>query len=154
MATSYEKCYDVFLSSTNDAEILYPANGETEEEYQKRIDTLLLDTLKKAVVKFFNPTTKLTRNDTTQMFDNDLRDVEVEIIGLLMIKEYYRKQLNFLASLKDSFSDKDWKSHDKANQMNQYRLLLKEIQDEIKQLTVANSYQTDNGDAEWWSSGE
>lgn len=105
-------------------------------------------------MKFSHTSTKLTRNDQTQTFDNDLRDVEIEIIGLLMLREYYRKQLNFLASLKHSFSDKDWKSHDKANQMNQYRQLLKEIQDEIKQLTVANSYQTDNGDAEWWSSGE
>lgn len=154
MATPYEKCYEVFMSNINDAEILYPLEGETELDYESRINTLLLDTFKKAIVKFFNSTTKLTRDDSTQTFTNDLRDVEIEIIGLLMLREYYRKQLNFLASLKHGFSDKDWKSHDKSGAMNQYRQMLQETQEEIKALTVANSYVTDDGSTEWWSNGD
>lgn len=153
MATSYERCYEVFMSNVNDAEILFPVEGETEQEYENRISTLLLDTFKRAIVKFFNSTTKLTRNDQTQMFDYDLREVEIEVIGLLMLREYYRKQLNFLASLKHGFSDKDWKSHDKSGAMNQYRQMLQETQEEIKALTVNNSYVTDDGGTEWWTNG-
>ena len=149
--TPYEDCYDVFLSSINDAEILYPLQGETEEEYQDRIDTLLFTLFKLAVTRFPNSKTNLKRDDDLKLFENDLRELEVEIIGLLMLKEYYRKQKNFLVSLKHSFSDKDWKSHDKSNAMNQYRQLLKEISEEIRQLIISNSYQTDNGDTEWWS---
>jgi hypothetical protein len=151
MATSYEKCYEVFLRLVNDVEVLYPLEGESDTDFQLRIDTLLLEMFKSAVVKFSNPITSLKRNDATLTFDNDLRDVEIEIIGMFMLREYYRKQLNFLVALKHSFSDKDWKSHDKANQMNQYRQLLKELEDEIKPLVIDNTFKADDGSSEWWT---
>lgn len=153
MATSYEDIYNVFLRSVNDVEILYPLEGETESEYDSRIEELLFQLFDSAIVKFPYSQTSLSRDNTTQAFNNDLRDIEVEIIGLLMLREYYRKQLNFLVSLKHSFSDKDWKSHDKSNQMNQYRQLLKEIESEIKELILNNTYRDDSGKAEWWTNG-
>jgi hypothetical protein len=150
MATSYEEVYESFLSNIKDKKILYPLEGESEQQYQDRLATYLLSTFKKAVPKFIGAKTNLSRNDTIEMFINDLRPLEIEIIGLLMLKEYYRDQLNFLASLNLSFSDKDWKSHEKSNQMNQYRQMLKEITDEIRVLVVQNGAYDNNGTYLGW----
>jgi hypothetical protein len=143
MATPYESCYEVFLRHIKDESFLYPLDDEFDVDFENRITGSLLELFKSAVVHFFSASTSLKRDDTTQMFVNNLREVEIEIIGLYMIREYYRGQLNFFASLKDSFSDKDFKSHDKGNQMNQYRQMLKEIEDEISILIINNS-QSDN----------
>lgn len=151
MATSYSECYDIFLNHINDVDILYPFQNETQQEYEDRVRSILLSTFRLAIVKFNFSQTNLSRDDKTEMFVEDLRQIEIEVIGLLMLREYYRKQLNFLASLKHSFSDKDWKSHDKANQMNQYRQMIKELQEEIKNLVVNNSYTSTEGKLEgWW----
>lgn len=151
MSTPYSECYDVFLSQINDAEILYPYDGEAEELYQERIHTVCFSMFKRAIVKFFNSQTKLIRDDNTELFENDLRGVEIEIIGMYMLREYYRKQLNFLASLKQSFSDKDWKAHDPSSQMSQYRQMLKETVVEINELTNKNSYTDETGTLQgWW----
>lgn len=151
MATPYSDCYDVFLSHINDAEILYPYDEETEELYQNRIHSVCLTMFKRAVVKFFFSQTSLKKDNNTETFENDLRDIEVEIIGMFMLREYYRKQLNFLASLKQSFSDKDWKAHDPSGQMNQYRQMLKETDTEINELIIKNSYTDEAGSLKgWW----
>jgi hypothetical protein len=150
LATPYSKCYEVFLRHLNDMDFLYPKDGELDTDFQVRITNTMFEIFQGAVVHFFDSTTILKRDDINQTFENDLRPVEIEIIGLYMVRDYYRKQLNFLASLKDSFSDKDWKSHDKANQMNQYRQMLKEIEDEIEGLINANSYADDYGQYEDW----
>jgi hypothetical protein len=150
MATPYESCYKVFLRHLTDVDFLYPMQNETETDFQIRITNYMFEMFQSAVVHYFNSSTSLERDDIIQTFVNDLRPVEIEIVGLYMVKEYYRKQLNFLASLKDSFSDKDWKSHDKSNQMNQYRQMLKETEEEIEALINANSYSNEYGKYEDW----
>jgi hypothetical protein len=150
MATPYTECYDSFLSHIDDIELLYPYENEKDYEFEERLDDTLYMLFKSAIPKFRFSKTKLTRDDTMQTFINDLRPLEIEIIGLLMLKEYYRKKLNFLVQLKHSFSDKDWKSNDKSNQMNQYRHLLLEVDDEIQELTINNSYTTDDGSLDIW----
>lgn len=150
MTTPYMAVYDMFLLSINDVELLYPFKDETEENYQKRLGNVLKGYLKKAIVRFRSFETNLEYDDSKDEFKNGLRDIEIEILALLMLKEYYRKKLNFLASLKHSFSDKDWKSHDKSNQMNQYRQLLKETDNEIRLLTIKRSFEGDNGERMRW----
>lgn len=150
MATSYEKCYEVFLRHIDDVNFLYAKQGESDINFEDRINNFMFEIFQSAVVHFFGSSTKLERDDTTKTFINDIRQVEIEIIGMFMVKEYYRKQLNFLASLKDSFSDKDWKSHDKSNQMNQYRQMLKETEEEIEGLVNSNSYADEYGQYEDW----
>jgi hypothetical protein len=149
MATSYEEVYDVFLSQLDDVEILYPFSTETEEEYQIRLNTILLQYLNRAINKFTNPVTSLDRDDTTLTFNNTLRKLEIEIIGMSMLKEYYRKKLNFLAQLKNSFSDKDWKSHDNSSQMNQYRQMINELETDINKLKVRNTFTDEKGGFYW-----
>jgi hypothetical protein len=134
---------------------LYPSPNETEQEFEDRLHTLLFETFKSAVVRFFNSKTPLTREDSMETFFNDLRPIEIEIIGLYMLREYYRKQMDFLVSLKHSFSDKDFKSHDKSNQLNQYRQLLKETEEEINSLIIKNSYISNAGvRSGWWEVNE
>jgi hypothetical protein len=82
MATSYEEVYDVFLSKVDDVEVLYPYVNETDIEYNNRINTLLLSTFKQSVVKFFHSKTNLSRNDSILSFNNDLRPIEIEVLGL------------------------------------------------------------------------
>lgn len=151
MGTPYQDCYDSFLGETDDVKLLFPLSNETEEEFQVRLLGTLEEFFKRAIPKFFGSQTKLTRDDSVSEFENILRPIEIQIIGLLMLKEYYRKQLNFLASLKGSFSDKDFKAHDKSNQMNQYRQLVKEISSDIKDLAIQNSYYGENGGLDVWS---
>lgn len=149
--TSYQDVYDVFLRHIDDVEILYPLEDETDEEHQERLSILCYEYLRGAISRFFYAETPLTRDDANNSFVNTLRDVEVEILGLYMLREYYRKKLNFLASLRHSFSDKDWKSHDKSNAMNQYRQMLKEAEKEIEELRTSNSMFDSNGNLTgWW----
>ena len=149
--TSYQDVYDVFLRHIDDVEILYPLADETDEEHQERLSILCYEYLKGAIARFFYSETPLIRDDANNSFENTLREVEVEILGLYMLREYYRKKLNFLASLRHSFSDKDWKSHDKSNAMNQYRQMLKEVEKEIEELRTSNSMFDSNGNLTgWW----
>lgn len=150
MGTPYSDCYDSFLSHTDDVELLYPYDNETDAEFTDRLNNTFNMLFKSAIVKFRFAKTSLSRNDLLEEFSRDLRPIEIEIIGLLMLKEYYRKKLNFLVQLKHSFSDKDWKSQDKSNQMNQYRHIMSEVDEEIKQLIVGNSYTTSDGALDLW----
>lgn len=152
MATSYEECYEVFLRHINDSTILYPMANESDSDYEDRLHNILFETFKSSIVKFFNSQTLLSRDDNSEMFVNDLRPLEVEIVGMYMLREYYRKQMNYLASLKHSFSDKDFKSHDKSNEWNQYRQIIKELNDEIDNLIIKNSFADNDGRLQgWWS---
>lgn len=149
--TSYQEVYDVFLREIDDVEILYPLPNESEEDYNTRVGYICLENLKGVIPRFFYSKTKLICDHKTEMFENTLRPIEIEILGFMMLRQYYRKKLNYLASLKHSFSDKDWKSHDKSNAMNQYRQMLKEAQDEIRGLIANNEYFDDNGKmVGWW----
>lgn len=154
MQTSYLEVYESFLGSVDDVELLYPIKNhkyqETESEFQERLHLTLIITFKKAIVRFKYPQTNLSRNDATEMFDYKLRPVEIEIISQLMLREYYRKKLNFLASLKHSFSDKDWKTHNQSSQMNQYRQLLKEAELEIREMENDNSYKDNDYSLKLW----
>lgn len=149
MSTSYDECYEVFLSNINDADILYPLEEESQVEYKIRLQNILLQTFKNAIIHYTSTHTSFERDDTTQQFVNSLKDIEIAIIGLLMVIEYYNKQLNYLVGLKGSFSDKDWTSHDKSAQMSQYRQLINEKKKEIKALMLANSFY-DNGTVQLW----
>lgn len=149
--TPYQEVYSVFLRNMDDVEILYPLPDETDEEHLERLELICYEYLKSAVARFFYSATPLTMDDTQFIFTNNLRPVEIEILGLLMLKEYYRKKLNFLASLRHSFSDKDWKSHDKSNAMNQYRQMIKELDREISSLKTSNNMFDDTGNLTgWW----
>lgn len=148
--TPYSKVFDAFLSRIDDVELLYPYDNESEVEFQDRVTTLLKTFLNIAVSKFISSETSLERDDSQEYFYNDLRDLEVEILSLLMMKEYYRKKMNFLVQLKHSFSDKDWKSHDKSNQLNQYRQLVKEIDAEVRSLINQNALVDNAGNPTGW----
>lgn len=162
MGTPYTRCYEAFMGHLDDYELLYPFDDETPEEFDTRLNYTFMQYFNSAIVKLTNAITSLERDDNKQVtetdmegnsnvtygeFLNNLRPIEIEIIGLLMLKEYYRKKLNFLSSLRHSFSDRDWKSHDKSNQMNQYRQMLKEIDNEIDMLSIKNSFIDDKGNA-------
>jgi hypothetical protein len=152
--TSYEDVYDAFLSKIDDVELFFPFQNETEDEYEARLNSVLIGLLNVAVSKFFFSKTKLDKNNLVETFAYNLRTVEIEILSLLMLKEYYRKKLNFLVQLRHSFSDKDWKMNDKSNQMNQYRQLIKDADSEIKLLINSNSFIADDGSIEDWTTSE
>jgi hypothetical protein len=154
MATPYELPYDVFLDNIDDPQILYPKEDETEIEYDERIQDTLLSMLKRAVIKFKHSATKLDRDDTNKIFLYDLREVEIEIIGMMMLKEYYKKRLNFLASVKRSFKDKDWQSHDISSHMGKFQNLISETNSEIKTLIADNSFTDDDGSYGWIDENE
>jgi hypothetical protein len=149
MATPYELPYDVFLDNVDDPQILYPKEGETDIEYEERIQDTLLSMLQRSVRKFKHSATKLDRDDTNKIFINDLREVEIEIIGTMMLQEYYKKRRNFLVSIKRSFKDKDWQSHDISSHLARFQDLIKETNSEIKTLIVDNSFTDDDGNYGW-----
>lgn len=150
MSTPISKCYDAFLSHMDDNDLFYPFSDETEDEFEERLEDTCNQYFRQAIVKFFFSKTSLEIDEVRATFVNDLRPIEIEIIGLLMVKEYYRKKLNFLSRIGYSYSDKDWKNHDKSSQMNQYRQMLKEIDEEINALILRNSYTTNTGSFTSW----
>lgn len=145
MGTPYDNIFSRFLSFIDDYDFFNLRNGESKEEFDERIEDTLNLYFQRAVAKYTNPVSDLSRDDKMQCFINKIRPLEEEIISLMMLREYYRNKLNFLMGLKGGFSDRDWKNHDKSNKMNQYRQMIKEIEYEIKTLRNENTFSDDNG---------
>lgn len=143
MATSYEECYEMFLGKIDDNDILFPACDETNEEHLVRLTQICYSYFCSAIAKAIKFPTPLKRDNVTKMFENELQPIEIECISLLMLKEYYRKKLNYTAKLTNSASDRDWKPHSPANQMNQYRQMIREIEKEVNTCMNQFSYYKD-----------
>jgi hypothetical protein len=132
MATPFSYVYNRMLSKIENLELL----KETDEV----ITQILLPFLRSSIVKFKKCTTKLTRDETMQIFTEELSDEEQEILAQLMTVEYLTPKLNTSDLLEQKLSSKDYKIYSQANQIKEIRELRDTMKKEAQTLMTKYSY--------------
>lgn len=132
MTTLFIEVYDYFLSQIDDPNFI-----EMDDD-----DALKYRYLLNSIPHFRNCPKLKDRNENE--FFEDLTDMEIMILGGLMVAEYYNPQINTLNLLKQSVSSKDFSMTSQANHLKTLQDLKSSKKQEINSLMVLYSY--DNGD--------
>jgi len=101
MATLYSVVFDAYLSQMTDP--LYAELTPTQSEAD------MIKILNRAIERFEYPKISLERNDSTKTFIGTLGYSEIEIIARLMKLEWIERQLHDINTLRQKFSDRDFK---------------------------------------------
>jgi hypothetical protein len=106
------------------------------------IDEILL--LNIAIDNFEYPKISLTKSDTTALFTNTLTNSEIQIIALLMVVEWVKRQINNINLIKQNISTKDFKMTSQAEHLKNLLLLKTEIESEVEIKKTKYSYKSGN----------
>lgn len=110
MATSYTTIYDAFLSKINDYEF-----GELKEEV---VEYDLHKLLQSAIVYFNIAENPFTMDDELQAFDVDFTNEEIQIIAVLMKREWFRRIIANSDVLIQKFGEADFAFKSQASHLN------------------------------------
>ena len=133
MATPYIDIYSSFLIKISDFSHLKLTQEELEIELEGY--------MKSALVKFKRCRQDLAdRDDELKQFNVDLSDDEKEIVSTLMIVEYMKPKVLTTENLKQTMSDKDFKTYSQANHIKELLTLYKECKSEANKLLTEYSY--------------
>lgn len=112
MATAYDKIYENVLSKLKTYDFANMTSGEIKE--------YLHDYLIPATVKFHVCKKNLQeRDDTLELFSEDLSDTEIEIIGNYLLLEYIdSKYIRTSTLLKANLSSSDFNAFSPANMLD------------------------------------
>ena len=110
MATSYTTIYDAFLSKINDYNF-----GELKEEV---VEYDLNKLLHSAIVYFNIAENQFTMDDENGTFDVDFTNEEVQIIAVLMKREWFRRIIANCDVLIQKFGEADFAFKSQASQLN------------------------------------
>jgi hypothetical protein len=125
MSTQYSDVYDRFLSKITD----YDLANLTDQE----LKNTLLKYLKSAVANFKYCTKDLKdRDDTLQVFNIDLDEIEQEIIAKLMVIEWVNPYINSQENIRQVLGSRDYKIYSPANMLDKLLELKKTMQDEVQ----------------------
>ncbi len=134
--TPYDEVYDLFLSKTDDYEIM--------KELKEDIDLgkeMLFDFLRSSIPKFTYSTKDLSdRDELLLQFNIDLSEMEKEILATLMVVEYLSPKILRSDLLENSLGSKDFKTFSPANQIKEIRELRQTFKDEANSLMVEYYY--------------
>lgn len=106
------------------------------------IDEIIL--LNMAISNFEFPKISLVKSDSTKLFTETLTNDEIQIIALLMVSEWIKRQVNNINLIKQFLSSKDFKMTSQAEHLKNLLLLKNEIEDEIEKKKTKYSYITNN----------
>ena len=135
MSTPYEKVFTPFLSKVKDD---YYANLNITDE-EKIEDMILL--MNDAIEHFEYPKFDLdSRNDTLQIFNDNLDNATINIITSLMKLQWIERQIYDIELLRQRFSDRDFKKTSQAEHLSQLIKLQKETELECGKLKTKYSY--------------
>lgn len=136
MATPYSVIYERFLNKIQDFKLAeLPAYDLTE---------LCHDWLVSAISKFRKCKSDLSdRDDELAQFNVDLEDSEIEILSLMMAREWLRPQLNSVLLTSQFYGDKESSFYSQANHIAELRAMDESLKLEAQKLsrdwTYANS---------------
>lgn len=126
MATSYDKIFDLFLSSITDYELAELIDAELE--------TQLLKYLKGAIVEFRYCIIDLTdRNDVALTFNIDLSDAEQSILAKFMLVKWINPNVLRLENIRQSLGSKDFQVYSGANFIDKLVMLKETLQTEAEE---------------------
>jgi len=137
MSTPYSKIYDLFLNKISDDMFI---SLTTENK-----NAILNGYLKSACSDFKKCKYDLSdRNDTTQLFNVDLDDIEVEILSIGMVYNWINPKVLNVENLKNALNTKDFSQFSPANLLKEITSLRDKLKSEFK--TAITNYTYDNAD--------
>lgn len=137
MATPYSSVFDSFLSKIKDYEF-----GELEADI---VEYDLLKLLKSAIVYFSIPEKEFTLDDEARSFSIDLTNEEIQILGSLMKREWFRRIIANTNVLIQKFGEADFEFKSQASHLNALnKAEIESIDREIKKM-LSNYSRIKNG---------
>lgn len=134
--TPYSKIFDVFMGKINDREM--------ENMYKKDpllFQKILVDFLKSALPKFTYCVKDLTdRDDNLLEFNMTLTQLEIEILAILMLAEYFNPKINRDEYLLNRLGSKDYSLFSPTNQLKELKDLRKVYINEANLLMIEYYY--------------
>lgn len=133
--TLYSTIYKRFLNKISDVKMLELADDDIQE--------MLHEWLTSAISKFKKCKNDLSdRDDELEEFNIDLLDIEIEILSIMMVKEWLEPQLNSTLITSQFFGSKEEKWFAQSNQLAQLMALSKKTELEARKLIRDYGYQS------------
>lgn len=130
MATPYEKVYRRFLNRTRDFNLV--------ELDDYTLNEMLKDWLNSAVVKA-RTSSDLSHDDESEVFDNDLSDLDIELLAMGMTLACLDQTLNSSELTLQFIGGKEEKYYSQANHIAELRALRT---DTLREMQKLHSYHT------------
>ena len=129
--TNYEKVYGRFLNSTTDFNL-----AELDDH---TLNEMLKDWLHTAIVKT-RTKSDLTRDDESEVFNNDLSDLDIEMLAMGMRLAWLDQSLNSTELTLQFLGGKEEKFFSQANHIAELRALRADTLREMQQLYTYSTY--------------
>jgi hypothetical protein len=131
--TSYETIYNVALSKITDPQLaILP-----EED----LENMLYGWMRSAIAKHRKCTSDLSdRDEKLKQFNADLTDLEVEILGILIAREWVSGQLLSVTNTLQVFSGKETNYYSQAAHLKELQALDEKLRLEAQQLSRDYTY--------------
>ena len=127
--TDYREIFDIFIGGITDQPFLSLPSEDIEE--------FCLMYLKRVIPKFTKCSTDLTkRSDSLMTFYSKLSELEVLILGTMMITEWLSPQVYNITVTKQFLADSDYKHFSQANHLDKLMQLRDKADDETQQLII------------------
>lgn len=131
--TSYETIYNVALSKITDPQLVMLP----EEDFEN----ILYGWMKSAIAKHRKCTSDLSdRNDELKQFNIDLTDLEIEILGILIAREWVSSQLLSVTNTLQVFSGKETNYYSQSAHLKELQALDEKLRLEAQQLSRDYTY--------------
>ena len=133
MATPFADVYERFLQKISDYSFL----NLQAEQIEERLKGYLFSSIPK-----FKQCKKYIRDidDVMETFNSDLDSEEKEILSHLMVVEYMMPQILTSQLMKQSLSDRDFKTYSQANQIRELINVKNEMQSEVERMIMSYTY--------------
>ena len=132
MATPYEKVYDSFLNRTTDF------NLAELDDYT--LNKMLKGWLRTAIVNTRTSSDLSARDDEQELFDDDLTDQDVELLGMGMTLAWIDQCLNSTENVLQFIGGKEEKYYSQANHIAELRAMREDTRVEMKRLHSYGTY--------------
>ena len=131
--TSYETIYNAALSKITDPQLAMLPEEDLED--------MLYGWMKSAIAKHRKCTSDLSdRDEENKMFNSNLTDLEVEILGILMAREWVSSQLLSVTNTLQVFSGKETNYYSQAAHLKELQALDEKLRLEAQQLSRDYTY--------------
>lgn len=145
MGTSYSDIFDLFQVHIKDwrLDALYQ---ESPTNWSLQLEAFLV----LAVQDFTACDQSLTRNDTTQLFDEALSEKNQSVLAAMMVKYWLKREVHDIRQMELHVQD-DFKTFSEAQNLQAKEGALDRVKEEISQLLVDYGYNKSSLWSEWLS---
>lgn len=132
MGTPYEKVYGHFLNRVTDF------NLADLDDYT--LNNMLKDWLHSAVVKVRTSSDLSKRDNATEVFENDLSDLDIELLAMGMVLAWLDQRINSTEYTNLFVGGKEEKFYSPSQQLSELRALRDDTLREMQKLYTYDTY--------------